>query len=154
MVFDIKYVKWNDMIFLRLIPTKVCAPSPCITRIWFWKKCCFSQILCYPDYVVNIWLKEDSFTYALCVIQGPCLFWNLMLVKFGLSSKLTFSRIWSPKINATFTFAMSIRNATESKGGTARIPTLWITFSNRSSIPCKIREPTSASFTYSDSCNF
>ena len=37
----------------------------------------------------NIWLKEDSFTYALRVMQVVGLFWNLVFVKFVSSKELS-----------------------------------------------------------------
>ena len=33
--------------------------------------------LCYPSCVLNLCLKEDSFTYAISIKQGVGLFWKL-----------------------------------------------------------------------------
>ena len=44
-------------------------PSPCITLLLVLGKICVIQIPCYPNYLVNTWLKEGSFTYALYVKQ-------------------------------------------------------------------------------------
>ena len=33
--------------------------------------------LCYPSCVLNVYLKEDSFTYAISIKQGVGLFWKL-----------------------------------------------------------------------------
>ena len=62
-------------------------------------------------------------------------------------------RIWRSIINATVTFAMFICITTVSKYGTARIITLGITFSIRSSNPCNIWKPTLAISSNFDYCN-
>ena len=45
-------------------------PSPCIMLFLVLGKSCVIQVSCFTNCLLNIWLKEDSFTYALRVMQG------------------------------------------------------------------------------------
>ena len=53
------------------------------------------KILCYPSCEVNVYLKEDSFTYAISIKQGVGLFWKLRVSEIRVNQGVAKQK-WNP----------------------------------------------------------